>query len=807
MTEADSRDTIQETVPLCECRYYLPTELNDLELNTSDLSFLHLNARSLTCNMDKICDLLNSIEHQFSVICISESWLNSNSPCQLLELHDYKMLRSDRQTGRGGGVVMYIKSDIIFRVLDNRSCSPEFQSIFIEIENIVDKKNVVVGVTYRPPASPIDNFIEYLESCFNIISRGGKPDYLLGDFNVNLHTENDRFYDKFSSFLTSYALYPLIDKPTRVCASSQTLLDNIFTNALFHEFLSGILYSDISDHMPIFAVHKRRLSFTRPRKKGCNYFRKHTFNEIKAFRKALCNENWTEIFDEKEDVNRAYELFLDRLISHYNEHIPIRKRKNNRKNKIRRPWITKGILTSIHTKNALFKQHILYPDNVMLHEKFKKYRNKLNAIIKRSRKAYYFDKLQSASGQTSNTWEILNELLGKRKGKDFPMELKLDNKTTSDPKVMVNILNKYFVNIGIDLANKTGSGDSSFLDTLFGRCRHSMFFHPVNETEIIAIVTDLKSSKSCGHDGLSTFILKKIIHYIVAPLRHIFNMSLKTGRYPQSFKLARVVPVFKKGDRNQCNNYRPISILPCISKVLERIAYNQLYAFLSKHNIILPSQYGFRKNHSTDLAVLDLHDKITSAISNLQYVVGVMLDLSKAFDTLDHTILLRKLEHNGVRGTPLAWFSDYLTNRQQYTEFEQHTSDVLNLQCGVPQGSILGPLLFLIYINDITYASPNLSYILFADDTTLLYADKNLDNIFSMYNTELPKLQTWLRSNKLSLNVNKTNYVVFHSNKKPPVYKTNHKIVIDDKVIEKKSCAKFLGIFLDENITWKSQAS
>ena len=276
-----------------------------------------------------------------------------------------------------------------------------------------------------------------------------------------------------------------------------------------------------------------------------------------------------------------------------------------------------------------------------------------------------------------------------------------------------------------------------------------------------------------------------------------------SGKFPKSFKLAKVIPVFKKGDRNQCNNYRPISILPCISKILERIAYSQLYNFLSKHNIILPSQYGFRKNHSTDLAILDLHDQITTALSKNQYIVGVLLDLSKAFDTLDHTILLYKLEHNGVRGTPLAWFSDYLSNRQ-YTEYENHKSDILDLQCGVPQGSILGPLLFLIYINDITHASPNLSYTLFADDTTLLYADKNLDNIFSMYNTELPKLLSWLRSNKLALNIQKTNYIVFHSHKKS-LTNFNHKIMIENVEIEKKSCVKFLGILIDEHLSWTQQ--
>lgn len=807
MINSNLPDTFQDLNHISECQYYLPSELNNVEVNELDLSFLHLNARSLSCNIDKIHSLLNSLNHSFSIICVSESWLHSDSPSQLLELHGYKMLRADRETARGGGVVMYVKKDISHRVLDNATFSSEFQSIFIEIENSTYQKNIVVGVTYRPPSSHISDFIDYLDSYLNSFMRGGKHVYLLGDFNIDLHSINNRQSSIFSNFLQTYALYPLIDKPTRVCATSQTLLDNIFTNAIFDKFQSGILYSDISDHMPIFSVHKNRKSITSPRNNECNYFRKHTPDEIKKFNTALCQEKWSDVYGEQKDVDKAYNLFLDKLINYYNEHVPLRRKRNSRRNKIRKPWITKGILKSIHRKNVLFKQYIHNPQDTLLHEKFKKYRNKLNKLIKHARKLYYSEKLQATSGNTSLTWEILNEILGKTKSREFPEELHFNNIKTKDPKEIVNILNNYFVNIGTNLSKSTGSSNSSFLDTLFSRCKATMFFRPVSTSEILSIVKNLKNSKSNGHDGLNTFILKKIIYNIVDPLCHIFNMSLVTGRYPQSFKLARVIPVFKKGDPNQCNNYRPISILPCISKILERIAYDQLYTFLSKHNIILPSQYGFRKNHSTDLAILDIHDKITTAIAKKQFIVGVLLDLSKAFDTLDHTILLHKLEHNGVRGTPLAWFSDYLSNRQQYTESEHYKSDILNLQCGVPQGSILGPLLFLIYINDVTHVSPNLSYILFADDTTLLYADDNLDRIFTVYNTELPKLINWLRSNKLSINISKTNYIVFHSKKKKLVNKANHKIVIDNKIIEKKSYVKFLGIFLDEHLTWNQQSN
>ena len=324
---------------------------------------------------------------------------------------------------------------------------------------------------------------------------------------------------------------------------------------------------------------------------------------------------------------------------------------------------------------------------------------------------------------------------------------------------------------------------------------------PVDETEVIKITKGLKISKSSGHDNINTFFLKKIINAIAKPLCHIFNLSISLGKYPNVFKLAKVIPIYKKDNPNLCQNYRPISILPCISKILERIIFNQIYKFLEKYNILCPNQYGFRKNYSTDLAVLDLLDKITQTLANKCHIIGIFMDLSKAFDTLDHKILLKKLERYGIRGTPLAWFKDYLSHRKQYVEFHCTRSQILDLQCGVPQGSILGPLLFLIYINDIIYASNNPSYVLFADDTTLLFAHKEINALIHNINRELPNIANWLKSNKLSLNVNKTNYVVFKS----PQTKINDnlcKLNLGNKELERKSHANFLGIKLDEHLKW-----
>ena len=278
------------------------------------------------------------------------------------------------------------------------------------------------------------------------------------------------------------------------------------------------------------------------------------------------------------------------------------------------------------------------------------------------------------------------------------------------------------------------------------------------------MINALKSKNSCGHDGLSTILLKAIKHDICKPITLIINQSLYTGIFPNKLKLAKVIPIYKKGDNTKLENYRPISILPAISKIFERAIFDQLSEHLKNKNVLYSSQYGFRKHHSTELAVLELIDRITQELDNSHVSINIYLDLSKAFDTLDHNILLYKLNCYGIRGPALNLFKSYLSNRQQYVEFRNYRSPYAPISIGVPQGSILGPLLFIIYVNDITAASDIFNCTMYADDTTLstsINCSENYNNC-DLINSELSKINEWLIVNKLSLNTSKTKYMLFH---------------------------------------------
>ena len=293
-----------------------------------------------------------------------------------------------------------------------------------------------------------------------------------------------------------------------------------------------------------------------------------------------------------------------------------------------------------------------------------------------------------------------------------------------------------------------------------------MFLQPTNKSEIEKIIKSLDSNKSSDIYGMSPKLLKILSPAISETLSNIFNESFALGVLPDHMKLAMITPIFKGGSKLDVSNYRPVSVLPIISKVLEKLMLTRLIKYLDKSKIIYEHQFGFQKSRSTTLAVLDLSTRITKALDCGNYAASVFLDFAKVFDTVNHQILLSKLENYGIRGPAKEWFESYLKNRHQIVKIGDTLSDKMQIVCGVPQGSILGPILFLLYINDIKNSSKILKFFLYADDTSSLLISKSIQKLESIYNKELPYVTDWFNANKLTLNVEKSNLVLFRSTKK-----------------------------------------
>ena len=326
----------------------------------------------------------------------------------------------------------------------------------------------------------------------------------------------------------------------------------------------------------------------------------------------------------------------------------------------------------------------------------------------------------------------------------------------------------------------------------------------ISEENILDIIKSLPN-KGSGPASIPLKLLKLVSDIIVVPLCCIINVSFTTGVFPDVLKVAKVIARHKGGPSDDLNNYRPISLLSIFDKIIEKLMHKRLYEFLDDHEILFINQFGFRKLSSTIHAILDITERIRETLDKGKYGCGVFIDLKKAFDTVNHDILLTKLEHYGIRTNILAWFESYLKERKQFVFFNGKSSDILNISCGVPQGSVLVPLLFLIYINDLPNISSKLNFFLFADDTNLYYESDDLMELEKTMNKELKQLSLWLNVNRLALNIGKTNFIVFRGKKKP----CNHNVTLlmNKKAIEQKPYVKYLGLLIDEHLNWREQIS
>ena len=432
-----------------------------------------------------------------------------------------------------------------------------------------------------------------------------------------------------------------------------------------------------------------------------------------------------------------------------------------------------------------------------------------NAILKKTIREckikYYHAMFNKYKYDIKNTWKLISEIFNKNnRSKNTISKILNNGRTITDPGEIVNEFNTFFANIGPLLASQIDATNKKPFQYYLKNTIHTQFqLNTVDTKQVNDIIQSLKSKTSFGHDGMTTTSLKQLAPVLLQSLTLIINQSLITGIFPDDLKIAKVIPLHKKNETTKMDNYRPVSILPAISKVFEKVAHIQLYNYFKKNKLFYKGQYGFRDEHSTELAALELVDRLHSDMDNKEIPIAIYMDLSKAFDTLDHTILLHKLKHYGVHGSALSWFHSYLNNRYQYVEIQQHKSNPQLLKTGVPQGSVLGPLLFLIYMNDIPNTSSELKFILFADDTSLLDTlnlsispnDANLNKL----NDELTKIYDWLAVNKLSLNVSKTKYMIFHHPLK--VIPQNLTIEINNTPIERVKEFCFLGLTINEHLT------
>ena len=405
------------------------------------------------------------------------------------------------------------------------------------------------------------------------------------------------------------------------------------------------------------------------------------------------------------------------------------------------------------------------------------------------------------------TWQIINEVTNRKvKSNIIADEIAFDGNTFVGKTEIAKGFNDFFTDIGPSLAGKIQHSDQTHASYLPPKQPYKFGVSQINKWELDKIVKSIQNKSSSGYDGMSNKLLKEIYDSIHAPLLHVINLSITKGVFPDEWKIAKIVPIYKKGSKNEGTNYRPVSLLPTLSKIIEKVVDKQIRDFLESNNLIYSNQYGFRKGHETQHALLKFNNLICEGRSKKLTTIAIFADLKKAFDTVDHSILLDKIDHLGIDN---KWLRSYLENRKQFTQIHNTKSNNRIISTGVPQGSILGPLLFLIYINDFP-SSTDFITLQFADDTTLLMQGKEELNFVENINYELRKVKKWFDTNYLTLHPEKTNFIIFDSkngnNYNNKIKIDNHKLSRIGEDMEQKT-TKFVGLIIDENLKWNHHIS
>ena len=791
------------------CKYYdennFPQLLKDYE--THDLKIFHLNIRSLNKHIFELKAYLSCLNTEFDIILLTETG-KANINLINNEFPDYEMYIDPPTTNKGGAGILIKKSKfdsieelaVDCQVKNSCGCSGcLIESKLIKVT--VKSTSILIGSIYRHPNGNVSHFND---SLLNVINKLDKKDTFIigGDMNIDLLKMQSNSTENYFNNLIENNFIPCISIPTRITESTITLIDHIFLrlpkSKINSKTTSGCLISDISDHLPNFLLLQLNTNSNKERpfirsysKRNIDIFNANISNELSQF---ALNAN-----NSLNNIDNIYALFFEKISYLHNKYFPrVRLSRKKANDKV---WITNGIKRSIKHKNNLF--HLQLNNRTMTNiSNWKTYRNMLNKIIHKAQIDYYKKQIDMQSNSCKGLWKTLGSMISNKAKKSQINKLKVNNKYVKNPGNIAEIFNKFFCEIGPNLSKKFQEiPQNAFTKYMGESANQSMFLHETNVTEVEKIISSFESKKSSGHDDIPVKFIKISASYISKFISEIINFSIKTGQYPDHLKVAKVIPIHKKGDTSNPNNYRPISILSVVNKIFEKILHKRLYSYLNKFNILYKFQFGFREGHSTTQALTEITDKIRNGMDHKNYTCGIFIDLCKAFDTVDHEILLSKMYHYGIRGIVQKLFKSYLTNRMQYVYINDHKSNLQTIKCGVPQGSVLGPLLFLLYINDIANCCSNGMFRVFADDTGIFIQGPEINTLIIKAKETMTNIDEWFSSNKLTLNIDKTCFIIFKHNRWLH-QQIPDSISFSNKTINRVKSVKYLGLLIDESLKW-----
>lgn len=725
--------------------------------NINNVKLAHLNVRSLKCREHFILTKETVIRNKFDVFTISESWLDSKISDHEIEIPGYQLYRVDRPNKKGGGVCAYVLQNYRVELLSNISNVSVlgFHQLWLKIQ-VRNLRSFLVCAVYRPPDTPLTFFDNDLSASLITALSFDKPVYIMGDLNCNLLNHERPDSKALDNFCRSFNLKQMIETATRVTNASESLLDVLIVSNPQQVLKTKVLQSSISDHDLVYAV--LRLKNARPK---ATYVLTRSFRlyDSIAFLKDLYGVPWSilSVFDDAEDKLYAFSTLFNEILDN---HAPVRTIKVRGR---RNPCITEDIRELMKLRDS-WRREARKNNDEEAWAMYKNLRNRVKSEIRSAEREFVNEQIQNKNNSNC-IWKAIRFCIPKKSAtrREF----------SKDERVAANEFNEFFVSVGQRTVDKIKSlasecdfimDNSSFVPRQYDG-QDQFAFSSVHCSEVEDIIKAMPSNKAPGFDKVPIRVVKDSLPATLPFITAIINASFKSSVFPNIWKTAEVIPILKQGNHEEANNNRPISLLPALSKVCERVAHNQFTSYLTLNERLTAKQSGNRKWHSTETTLINTTDKILEEIDNKKLSAFVYLDLSKAFDSLNHQILLSKLQDVGVSSDALKWFQTYITNRKQVVRINSVTSEVLPINHGVPQGSILGPLLFTIYVNDLPMVAKNCSTECFVDDTKLYASFCLCDHAQTAdkMNQDLVRVRDWSFNNQLLLNPEKTKLMVFGS--------------------------------------------
>jgi len=749
----------------------------------------YLNIQGINTKFDQLQILMSS--NKIDIFGISETKLNDTHITETFSVNGYQRpLRRDRNENRGGGILVYVKDGInCIRREDLES--PDLENVWIEIKQ-PNSKSILICMLYRHPEAKV-SWKDVFENNIENAQCDDKEIIVLGDFNKDLL--NGQINKDWINYTSSLGFTQMIKSATREFNNSGTLIDHVYTDNPQNIIWTSVPKLSLSDHYPIFCSRKVNTKNTKKSHLTIKYRSFKNFNE-ENFLSDLNNINWNTLHTIS-DVNETLKVFMDSFVSVIDKHVPVR---NHRVKRPSQPeWLNEEIIDAMKARDKFKARNDM--DNYRL------FRNKVSNLINTAKRRLYEKKINQGQNNPSTIWKLFKEFRSPGSAKSSVNSLNIDGKEIINSQKISDEFNTFFTSIASNL--KETVPPSEFKDIhsyVNSKVPLPMYFNIplIDRDKVRKMLINLDISKSTGLDDLGPRFLKIAANIIYPVIHHIINLTISQSTFPDVWKTAKVTPLFKAGSKSDVNNYRPISILPTLSKIVEKHVHDSLMQYLNHYKLLVKTQSGFRQNHSCETALVHLIDKWLKAIND-GFIIGVvMVDFRKAFDLVDHSILLKKLELYKCSHTTINWFKSYLGDRKQRVSLNGFMSSEKNIEYGVPQGSILGPLLFLIFINDLPFSLHNVisSTDMYADDTTICDVQRSVGTLQANLQSSLALLETWCRNNGMVLNTDKTKVLLITTPHKRARLNVPFSLTFKNIPLKSSKSEKLLGVYVNENLKW-----